>query len=450
MSKLALCFALLAAFAHATPVHLRTDALNTPIGLDTPQPTFSWISDATTPNWIQSAYEILVDTDERNLRVGKASSWDSGRVASSESVDIWYAGTPLKPQHRYAWKVITWAREGKMTASAPTWFETGLLSTSDWKAQWITRKNPEAEKELSSIRWVWLQGADAMHVASATPAHFHYEFQLDGTPLAGSLHVLVRGSFIARVNGQVTGHHDEWGAFDREEIGFLLHSGKNEIDFDVASHRTYDPAAQSPAALAAAIDITRADGTEERLVTDEKWQARSTPEDSWQPVQLVGPLSAAFGIGTDRQQPIPGPDRIVTDASLLRKDFTLESPIQTARLTITALGAYHAFINHQPVAPNTLLAPGWTDFHKRVQYQTYDVTPLLNSGANTIGVVLGGGWYSSPMTWAGFRSYLGPNLLRAQLDLTFANGQHETIITDPSWQTAPAPITFSEIYGGES
>jgi alpha-L-rhamnosidase len=408
------------------------------------------MSDAATPSWIQSAYEILVDTDERNLRVGKASSWDSGRVASSESFDILYAGAPLKPQQRYFWKVFTWDRAGKMTASAPTWFETGFLSNSDWKAQWIARKAPLAEEELSAIRWVWLQGVDATHVASATPAQFHYEFQIDGTPLAGSLHVLARGSFTARVNGQVTGHHDEWDAFDREEIGFLLHSGKNEVDIDVVSHRTDNPAAQSPAALAAAIHITRADGTEQRLVTDGKWQARSTSQDSWQSAQVVGMLSTAFGIGTDRQQPIPGPDRVVTDASLLRKDFTVESPIQTARLTITALGAYHAFMNHQSVAPNTLLAPGWTDFHKRVQYQTYDVTTLLNSGANTIGVVLGGGWYSSPLTWVGIRPYPGPNLLRAQLELTFVNGQHRTIITDPSWQTAPAPITFSEIYGGES
>jgi alpha-L-rhamnosidase len=140
----------------------------------------------------------------------------------------------------------------------------------------------------------------------------------------------------------------------------------------------------------------------------------------------------------------------VTDASLLRKDFTVESPVSTARLTITALGAYHAYINNQSIAPNTLLAPGWTDFHKRVQYQTYDVTSMLSQGANTLGVVLGGGWYSSPMTWIGFRYTPGPNLLRAQLDLTLANGRHQTIITDPSWQTAPAPITFSEIYGGES
>ncbi len=450
MSKLALCFFLLAASTFAIPVHLRTNALNTPIGFDTPKPTFSWMSDTTTPNWTQSAYEILVDPEAENLRPGHAASWDSGRIASSESLDIAYAGVPLKPQQRYAWKVITWDSEGKTTASETTWFETGLMRSSDWKAQWIRRKDPLAEKELSAIRWVWLQRADALHVQSATPAHFRYEFQLEGTPLAGSLHVLARGAFIARVNGQVTGHHDEWGAFDREEISSLLHSGKNEIEIDVVSHRTGQPSASSPAALAAAIHITCADGTEERLVTDDKWQARSTPQDAWEAVQTVGPLSAAFGTGTDRQRPIPGPDRIATDASLLRKDFTVESSIQTARLTITALGAYHAYINSHSIAPSTLLAPGWTDFHKRVQSQTYDVTSMLSHGANTLGVVLGGGWYSSPMTWIGVRETPGPNLLRAQLELTLVNGQHQTIVTDPSWQTTSAPITFSELYGGES
>jgi alpha-L-rhamnosidase len=450
MSKIALCFVLLVAAAHAAPVHLRTNALNASIGIDTPKPTFSWISDAATPNWTQSAYEILVDPNVDNLRAGKAATWDSGRIASSESLDIGYAGVPLKPQQSYAWKVITWDSEGKITESAPTWFETGLMSASDWKAQWIARKDPLAEKELSNIRWVWLQGSDAFHVASATPAHFRYEFQLEETPSAASLHVLARGAFVARVNGHVTGHHDEWGAFDREEIGSLLHPGKNEIEIDIVSHRTDDAAAKSPAAMAAALHITCANGTEERLVTGEGWQARSTAQDAWQPVQTVGPLSMAFGIGTDRQQAIPGPDRVTTDASLLRKDFTVNSPVRSARLTITALGAYHAYINNQAIAPNTLLAPGWTDFHKRVQYQTYDVTAMLAHGANTLGVVLGGGWYSSPLTWAGFRSYPGMNLLRAQLDLTYANGQHQTIVTDPSWQTAPAPITFSEIYAGES
>jgi alpha-L-rhamnosidase len=450
MSKLAIFLLTLVAAAQASPVHLRTNALESPLGIDTPHPTFSWQSDATTPNWMQSAYEVLVATDVKNLYPSKADAWDSGRINSSESVDIAYNGTGIKPQQRYVWQVLTWDDKGKQTTSAPAWFETGLISAADWKAQWITRKDLVAEQELNAIRWIWLANSDAMHVPSATPAYFRYHLHLNAMPASASLHVLARGQFTARVNGQVTGHHNEWGAFDREEIAFLLHPGDNEIEIDVISHRAGGPSDTSPSALAASVHITAADGTEERIVTDDKWQARSSSDGAWQNAQTVAPLSQHFGIGTDRQQAIPGPDRIATDAFLLRKDFSADSPIRSARLSITALGAYQAFINDKAVAPITLLAPGWTDFHKRVLYQTYDVTSLVSRGANTLGVSLGGGWYSSPLTWSGFRYTPGSNLLRAQLEITLANGTHQIIVTDPSWLTAPAPITFSEIYGGES
>jgi alpha-L-rhamnosidase len=450
MYKLAIFLLALVSSAQAAPVHLRTNALENPLGIDTPHPTFSWRSDATTANWMQSAYKILVATDVKNLRPGKADIWDSGEVKSSESVNIAYAGAAIRPQQRYVWEVRTWDNKGKQTTSAPAWFEPGLMSDANWKAEWITRKDPAADKELSEIRWIWLPNADAMHVPSATSAHFLYHLHLKAKPSAASLHVLARGQSIAHVNGQVTGHHDQWGAFDREEITSLLHPGDNEIELDVVSPHTGTSSETAPSAVAASIRITDADGKEERIVTNEQWKARSTSEGAWQSVSSVGPISQPFGIGTDRRQAIAGPDRISTDASLLRKDFSLDSDIRSARLSITALGAYDAFVDGKRVAPNTLLTPGWTDFHKRVLYQTYDVTSLLQHGANTLGVQLGGGWHSSPMTWAGSRNTPGPDLLRAQLDVTLANGTHQTIITDPSWLTAPAPITFSEIYGGES
>jgi alpha-L-rhamnosidase len=440
----------IAQVVHADPVRLRTNSLDSPLGIDTPRPTFSWQSNSKTPNWMQSAYQILVASDAKNLFPGKADAWDSGQIKSSESVNVTYGGSALKSQRRYFWKVIAWDEKGAQTISAPTFFETGLLTAADWKAQWITRINPEAERELNAIRWIWLPNSDAMHVLSSTPAFFQYHLHLNEEPMAASLHVLMRGKFIARVNGHVTGHHDEWGAFDREEIAYLLHAGDNEISVEVTSHRAGAPPATSPSAFAASIRITHTDGKEDRIVTNDKWQVRATADAAWQPAQDVGPLALHFGIGTDRQQAIPGPDRVATDASLLRKKFDVDSRVIAARLSITALGAYQAFINGKSVAPNTLLAPGWTDFHKRVLYQTYDVTSLVSRGANMIGVLLGGGWYSSPMTWAGVRVMPGPNLLRAQLELTFTNGVHQTIVTDPSWLTAPAPISFSEIYGGES
>jgi len=455
MSKLALLFLAATCPALAAPIHLKVNALADPIGIDTPHPAFSWQSGATTPNWMQAGYEVLVATVANGLQPGKADIWDSGRVASSESVNIPYTGTPIVSQRRYVWKVIVWDNHGGKSESTPASFETGLIDPADWKARWIMRRDPADEEEIKAIRWIWLPGSDPIHVPSATPAQFRYTLHLDAKPLAASLHVMVRGQFTARVNGTIAGHHDEWGAFDREEIAHLLHPGDNEILLDVVSHKTEPPAADAPSAVAASIHLTLADGSDRRVVTDEAWQSHPSDAAPWQPVAIAGPLATPFGTGIDRQTVRPSPDRIATDASLLRKDFQLTSNVSSARLTITALGAYRAFLNGKQVAPGTLLAPGWTDFHKRVLYQTYDVTSLLSTGANrfganTLGVMLGGGWYSSPLTWVGYRDTPGPNLLRAQLDITLADGTRQTIATDPTWLTESAPITFSEIYAGES
>src|ERR1700751_6051888 len=97
-----------------------------------------------------------------------------------------------------------------------------------------------------------------------------------------------------------------------------------------------------------------------------------------------GSLSAAFSVGIYRKEAIAGPDRIVTDASLFRRDFTVANKVRSARLSVTALGAYEASLNGKRIAPQTLLPPGFTDFHKRVLYQTYDVTSILVTARNTL------------------------------------------------------------------
>ncbi|HAZ64273.1 MAG TPA: rhamnosidase, partial [Armatimonadetes bacterium] len=79
--------------------------------------------------------------------------------------------------------------------------------------------------------------------------------------------------------------------------------------------------------------------------------------------------------------------------SYLRRDFELTDAPTRARLYITALGLYRASLNGQPVT-DTTLAPEWTDYRQRVEVQTYDVTHLLRTGANTLGAMLGDGWWA--------------------------------------------------------
>src|SRR5690606_5037475 len=107
--------------------------------------------------------------------------------------------------------------------------------------------------------------------------------------------------------------------------------------------------------------------------------------------------------------------------SQLRKEFQADGDIASARLYMSALGIYDVRINGELVSEDRL-APGWTDYDKRVQYQTYDVTKLLHRGDNAIGVRLAPGWY------AGRVAIYGPNLYGelpghiGQLEITYKDG----------------------------
>ena len=124
--------------------------------------------------------------------------------------------------------------------------------------------------------------------------------------------------------------------------------------------------------------------------------------------------------------------------------------VKKARLYITACGLYEANINGQRVG-NFVRAPGITDYRKRVQYQTYDVTALLQSGENALTVQLADGWYRGSCGAWGIRNQYGTETkLLAQLELTRADGTVETITTDESWDWSnDGPIRFADNKDGE-
>lgn len=139
-------------------------------------------------------------------------------------------------------------------------------------------------------------------------------------------------------------------------------------------------------------------------------------------------------------------------APQFRKTFHTLKPVREARLYIAGLGYYEASLNGVRVG-DQVLDPGWTNFGKQILYTTYDITPLLQSGANSIGVVLGNGFYN-PLPMRIFKPlreylYIGRPCLKAQLHLTYADGTTDTICTDSSWTTAPGPILRNNVYLGE-
>lgn len=148
------------------------------------------------------------------------------------------------------------------------------------------------------------------------------------------------------------------------------------------------------------------------------------------------------GLNQDSSEPQPAP--------MLRAEFSAPKEIKRARAYVTAHGLYEMEINGEKVG-DQVFTPGWTSYNKRLQYQTYDVTELLQAGDNAIGVMLGDGWYRGYIGFNNQRNFYGETLaLLAQVKISYEDGTTETFGTDDSWKATKGPILKSDIYNGES
>jgi len=142
----------------------------------------------------------------------------------------------------------------------------------------------------------------------------------------------------------------------------------------------------------------------------------------------------------------------------LRKEFELGKKVKEAKLYISGLGLYEAFINGNEVGSDDHLKPVVSDYDKTVYFNTYDVTDVLKKGKNTIGVELGAGRFTGlrhreiPGKRDGtrqFRHYGVPRMI-AQLEVTYADGSSEIIVSDESWKiTDQGPVRLNNLFDGE-
>lgn len=136
---------------------------------------------------------------------------------------------------------------------------------------------------------------------------------------------------------------------------------------------------------------------------------------------------------------------------VFRRDFKPRGPAVSALLFVSGLGQYEVRLNGANVT-GTLMNPGWTDYRKTVPYDTYDVLRMLRPGANAFAVLLGNGMYNVEGVKGRYTKFIGsygqPKLI-LQLELRYADGSSERVISDSSWQTHAGPIAYSSTYGGE-
>lgn len=288
-----------------TGIHnLRCEYLDNPLSIENKTPLLSWQLQSNQSSAYQKFYQIIVASDPSLLTEQKADYWNSGKIESTQSVQIAYGGKALQSRQTLYWKVRIWDKEGKVSGwSAPAQWTMGLLEPSDWKASWIALRTdtfPESTKTYPA-------------------PYFRKEFRTDKKIKQATVYVSGLGFYELYLNG--------------------------------------------------------------RRVGDEVFTPAVTNYD-------IRPLKKII---------------------------------------------YH--YDDQST--------------QRVLYNTYKVKNLLKKGGNSIGVILGNGWYNQrDRTVEGQMWYDTPRLL-FQMELIYEDGSTETINSDETWKTSDGPLLHDGIFSGE-
>ena len=274
---------------------LRCEYLVNPLGIDVIEPRLSWIVESDERAQYQTAYRIIVASDQEIVNKNEGDLWDTKKVLSDQTTHVIFEGKTLESEMTCYWKVMVWDKNDDPSEwSAASMWTMGLLEASDWKAKWI---------------------------------------------------------------------------------------GGREIVKESKVRRKY----------------------------------------------------------------LPSP--------LIRKQINIKSEVEKACVYVTALGEYELFINGQRVG-NHVLAPEWTDYKTRTQYQTYEISDFLLDGENVVGAVLGDGWYignTGPGEPRKFYCYGTTPRFLMQMSITFTDGSKKEMATDSGWKIfEDGPIQHADHFNGET
>jgi alpha-L-rhamnosidase len=495
-----LLLAPLAALAIA-PTALKTEFLENPLGIDTANPRFLWIVEDPIPGAKQTAYQLQAASSAEKLAKGEADLWDSGKVASDETLGIEYGGPALPSRSFVWWRIKVWDGNAKESDwSKPAMFSVGLRQPQDWQAQWIGAppdnsvkphfgfRSKEAAAE-NEIKWVQVdlgsvQNIDGFKLWGTWPVEV-FSPSGDGFPLRFKIEVAQKGDFsdakivVDRTARDFTGDLTEIGsgavsltcppvAARYVRLTATKLSGSYEMVGAISPGKWDDSVERWRAVptpkknkntswklalaemevmnggnnIARGAKVTASDSYEDAIPSS----ATAYNREGWKREHLTdGRTEGTPGSLFSRQQPTP----------LLRKEFTISKPVKRATLYATALGNYEARLNGKKVGDQKL-APGWVNYSARVLYQTHDVTGLLRPGSNAVAAMLADGWYRlrNRADFFGSAERVTPGsgrpaLFRSQLEIEYEDGSREVVATDGSWQChTDGPMRYASMYDG--
>ncbi|HEX5790231.1 MAG TPA: glycoside hydrolase family 78 protein [Luteolibacter sp.] len=275
------------------PLGLRCEYLANPLGIDQTQPRLSWQPTAAARGQKQTAYQILVASTPGLLAKDSGDLWDSGQVASDQSIQLVYGGKPLSSGQACHWKVRVWGKDGKASVwSKPAMWSMGLLADSDWKADWIGHDGLPPEDEIANLP---IPGPKAKGKTKRyLPApHLRREFTLSKAVSRATLHVTAQGFVEMHLNGRRVG--DEfftpgWTDYrkriyyrtydvtqgvtqEANAIGAILGDGWFRGNISILNQNQYGDKLR----LRCQLHIDYADGSHDVIASDRAWKASFGP-----------------------------------------------------------------------------------------------------------------------------------------------------------------------------
>jgi alpha-L-rhamnosidase len=435
---------------------LQTNARTTPLGISGEAPTFSWKSASEQRGVMQGAYEVRVGTSAESDDV-----WSSGQVASDDQADVTYDGPALESQTRYFWQVKVWDEDGDESSwSTPSWFETGILDPAEWKGDWIGRSaTGEVDRWTNYTADVDFDIADMavgvfIRAANTSNALMWQISVADGTPRfrphkrVNNGYSLLDNKVIPGITAAqlLDGTHRLSVTVDGSTITTLLDGQQIDQRTDTSFTRGFigfrqDFVAAGNVDEAADIKAVKVTAKTGDVLLDTDF-TKGNP--------FNGGTLTANGLRVAQRKDVLYRSK---DANkpLLRTTFTTEpgKTVKSARAYASAQGVYELQLNSEKVG-DQILAPGWTDYKKRIQYQTYDVTDQIKDGENAFGAELGDGWWSGKIASFGFNNYGSSLGLIAQLRIDYTDGTSQLVKTDTTWKSHSGPYVQADNIEGET
>ena len=447
------------------PVSLRCEYQVNPKGIDISKPSLSWLFETAGTSLRgqkQSAYQVLVASRPEILARDSGDLWNSGLVKSDQSIQVLYNGLSLNSRARCFWKVRVSDIEGNLSKwSAVASWEMGLLKSDDWQGSWIGAKDKSetkpwvetngycsiGENSQDVVRWVQIdlgeiKEFDKIILHPSLPTRYPDGAQIQRTPGFG---------FPLRFRIDVSGSpgFEKYKSIADKSYADITNPESKEVEIKCPGQKSrfvrltatklWDSHRRGHPFLFALGELQVISGDE--VISLKKAVLASDSSEGWgwsknnltDGLNLVNELEKGHG------------------TLLIRKETEISQKVQSATAFICGLGYYELYINGRKVGDH-VLDPGFTDYNKRVLYNTYDVTDYLKSGLNCLGVMLGGGWFdpATPDAW-GFQSapWVAPPELLLNVILEFADGTKKVISTDGTWKLSGGPIVFNSVRSGE-